>query len=401
MRPILLLLTAALAVTGCKETRSDLPAKGTPFTDSVYGATLVRISDKTTDNYSGHGIQNEYARADAWNADGSYLILRSNDGVFYLYSGSTYALVRSLDELGGGQELEPRWHDTDPDVFYYVAGPNLKRFRVSTGNQEVVHDFTAQFPGCHFVSTGVEGDASRDRRYWCFEVSDSLFNLLAVCVYDVLTDSVVGRKTSFPDAVNHVTMDAGGNHAVVAYDDSVPFESYSPDFSRVVRMPTGALGHADVALTKDGRDVIVYQNIATDFIEMADLETGTATQLLAIPFDVNTDIGLHVSGNCYDKPGWVLVSTYGAKNPDAGRQHSWMDNLLFMLELKPNPDTAKLAQTRCYTGTKPRSNYFAESFASINHAGTRVIFGSNWGILSLDDYTDAYELRMPADWDSR
>jgi hypothetical protein len=385
-------------VAACREAKPDLPAKGQVFNDSLYGATLVRISDKAADNYSGNGIQNEYARADAGNADGSYLILRSNDGVFYLYNGTSYALVRSLDELGGGQELEPRWDASNPDVFYYVAGPNLKRFRVSGSSQEVVHDFTVEFPGCSYVSTGVEGDASQDRRYWCFEVSDSLFNLMAVCVYDMETDSVLGRKTTFPDAVNHVTMDASGAHAVIAYDATVPFQSFSRDFSTMVQMPAGALGHADVALTATGRDVVVYQNVQTDFIEMADLETGAATQLLAIPFDVNTDIGLHISGNCYDTPGWVLVSTYGAKNPEPGHSHSWMDNLLFMLELDASPETLKLAQTRCHTGARPGSNYFAEAFASINRAGTKVVFGSNWGILSPEDYTDAYEVRMPAGW---
>lgn len=400
MRPILQLTLLAAFVAGCKEARSDLPVKGTVFTDSVYGTTLVRISDKDADQYSGNGIQNEYARADAWNADGSYLILRSNDGIYYLYDGTTYDLVRSLEELGGGQELEPRWDANDPDVFYYVAGPSLERCSVGSRSQEVVHDFTREFAGCSFVSTGVEGDASSDRRYWCFMVSDSLFNLMAVCVYDRSEDSVVGVKTTFPVAVNHVTMDVSGAHAVIAYDESVSFQSFSRDFNTTVQMPAGGLGHNDVALTAMGRDVIVYQNVQTDFIEMADLETGVGTQLLAIPFSTNTDIGLHISGNCCETPGWVLVSTYGAKTPAAGNSHSWMDNLLFMLELESVPDTVKLAQTRCYTGSSPRSNYFAEAFASINQAGTRVVFGSNWGVLSPEDYTDAYELRMPSGWNN-
>jgi hypothetical protein len=75
-----------------------------------------------------------------------------------------------------------------------------------------------------------------------------------------------------------------------------------------------------------------------------------------------------------------------------------MDNLLFMLELKASPRLYKLCETRCYTGSAPRSNYFAEAFASINRAGTRVVFGSNWGRLSPEDYTDAYEARLPAGW---
>ena len=31
-------------------------------------------------------------------------------------------------------------------------------------------------------------------------------------------------------------------------------------------------------------------------------------------------------------------------------------------------------------------------------AGTRVVFGSNWGIYSPQDYTEAYEVTLPAGW---
>jgi hypothetical protein len=75
-----------------------------------------------------------------------------------------------------------------------------------------------------------------------------------------------------------------------------------------------------------------------------------------------------------------------------------MDNLLFMLELDSSPRVVKVAGTNCYTGDKPRSNYFAEAFASVNVAGSKVVWGSNWGSYSPDDYTDAYEARLPQGW---
>jgi hypothetical protein len=92
---------------------------------------------------------------------------------------------------------------------------------------------------------------------------------------------------------------------------------------------------------------MVFQSNTTDSITMVDLVTGAATPLVAIPFDVSTDIGLHFSGNCAGTPGWVLVSTYGAENPPSGQAHSWMDNLLFMVELKADPRIVKLCRTRC------------------------------------------------------
>ena len=62
----------------------------------------------------------------------------------------------------------------------------------------------------------------------------------------------------------------------------------------------------DLALASDGRDVMVYQNTATDWIAMAYLKTGVETNLVKIPFNVSEDIGLHFSGNCADTPGWAL-----------------------------------------------------------------------------------------------
>ncbi len=393
---LILVALAAVLAAGCEKPLAELPAKGVFFADSLHGAQLCRMTDRS-DGYSGNGIQNEYARADAWNCDGTYCVLRGNDGTYYLYREDGFALVRSLGEVGTEQEMEPRWHESDPSLFYYLVGTQLRTYDLDNSNSALIHDFAGLVNRCRYITTGVEGDASRDRRYWALMLCDSLFNLLGVCTYNLDRDSVLGLKTSFPDAVNHVTMSVSGNRVVIAYD-SRPFQSFNLDFSGEVDMPAGAMGHADVAITADSTDVIVYQNVATDYIEMADLVTGAATQLLSIPFDVNPDIGMHISGNCDLVPGWVLVSTYGALNPPPGKTHSWMDNLLFMLELEASPRIYKLCRTRCYTGSSPRSNYFAEAFASINRAGTRVVFGSNWGRLSPDDYTDAYEARLPAGW---
>jgi len=385
---------------GCKKsgTGQELPSRGQVFTDSAYGSVMVRISDKDTDGYEGNGIQNEYARADAWSSDGSRIVLRSNDGGFYLYDAVNYSMTRDLSALSGGQELEPRWPAGDASGFWYLAGPCLMWYDIDRTAGDTVHDFRAEFASCNVVTTGVEGDASGDGRYWCLMIRDADWNLVACCVYDREQDSVVGSRTDFHDEIDYVTMDASGTHCVIGYDTS-PMRSYYRDFSHEVTLPDGAVGHSDIALTEDSTDVIVIQNTATDWISMVDLETGAETNLVSIPFDVNTDIGLHFSGNCYGKPGWVLVSTYGAVNPEPGQSHSWMDNLLFMVELKPDPRVVKLCETGCYTGQNPRSNYFAEAFASINLSGTKAVFGSNWGVLDPEDFTEAFEVRLAAGWD--
>lgn len=394
-------LGAALFILPCCDNDVALPVKGLPFTDASYGATIVRMTDKKTDGYEGSGIQNEYAKADAYNSDGSYLILRSNDAHWYLYSTADYRLEQDLSGLVGSQELEPRWHNANPAIFYYLHDTQLMEYDISSGGQRAVHDFKADFADCAIITTGTEGDASRDRRSWCFMITDDMFTVQAVCVYDMAADAVVGTMTAFPDAVNFTTMDASGSHAVIGYD-SQPYQACSRDFSRIVDFTQGAAGHGDVALTADGRDVMVYQNVANDFIAMTDLETGVEIRLVDIPFAVNTDIGLHISGNCYAVPGWVLVSTYGAENSPAGQAHSWMDTLLFMLELQENPRIIKIARTHAYTARDPdavEKNYFAEAFASINEDGSRIVFGSNWGQYVPQDYSDAYEVHLAPGWE--
>jgi hypothetical protein len=169
-----------------------------------------------------------------------------------------------------------------------------------------------------------------------------------------------------------------------------------------VKLPEGSAGHGDAALTADGRDVYVYQNVRNDYICMADMASGVETKLLHIPFEVNPDIGMHVSGNCAATPGWVLVSTNGAEEPPSGKRHSWMDNQLFMLELKGNPRVWRVAHTVSYTDKRATGdqNYFAEAFAAVDTGGTRVFWGSNWRDFK-QDYSDTYQALLPPGWVAR
>ena len=387
------------------------PEKCTTITDANFGTTIARITAEG--EYSGAGIENEYARADPGNSDGTYLILRANSGEWHIYNASTFEMIFQLTGHieEGGEELEPRWDAADPNTFYYLDGSMLRSYNVATRTAGTVHDFNDEFPSAAFITTKTEGDASLDRRYWCFMVENEDYSILSVIVYDRTSDTVVGQKSSFIDGINWVSMDMSGSHCVIGYEDSdadgddvtPPAGVFSLNFGSSVSLPTGANGHMDLVLASDGRDVMVYQNNSTDFIEMADLETGAATQLIPIPFDVNGDIGLHVSGNSSATPGWALISTYGSRNPPSGQSHSWMDNQLFMVELKASPRIWRIAHNYSYTSDdyNPDNpvNYFAESFATINTEGTKIFFGSNWEIFTDLEYSDTYQVLLPEGWE--
>jgi hypothetical protein len=379
-------------------TNVAMPQKGAAFTDPNFHSTIVRITDRT-DGYSGSGIENEYSKTDPENSDGTIVILRGNNGEWYLYDTTSFQMLK---QFGGwfvdGVEPEPRWSATDPKLLYYIYESQLRTYNVDSDVSKVIHDFKTDYPTASYITTGSEGNPSLDQRYWSFMVEDSDYNLILAVVYDKQTDRIVGHRETFPDKVEDVSMDISGKHCMLGFDSHV-FQICSRDFSLIKDLPAGANGHNDFALTIDGRDVLVYQNIQNDFICMTDLDTVQEIHLLSIPFSVNIDIGLHVSGNCAEKPGWALVSTYGAKNAPPDENHSWMDTQLFMLELKQNPTIWRIAHTHAYTSNyySGEKNYFAEAFATINRDGSRIYFGSNWGDFNLD-YTDVYQVDLPSEW---
>lgn len=377
-----------------------VPEKGKLHQDPDFLTTIARVTQKS-DGYAGPGIENEYARCDPENSDGTRLILRANSAECYLYDPASWAFIKQITAFSDCiQEPEPRWDQTNSKVFYYLCNTELRSYNIDSDASTTIHDFKHEFPNAADISTKVEGDASMDRRFWCFMVEDSLFNLLGVIVYDRTADSVVGCKTSgFPDAINWVSMDMTGKHALIGFESINYVQAFDQSMAAATNLPAGSNAHADLALGADGHDLFVYQNTATDFISYYDLNSGTETQLLPIPFDVNGDIGLHFSGNCSGTPGWVLVSTYGSSNPPPGQPHSWMDCQLFMLELKANPRVWRIAHTQSYTSRdySGEKNYFAEAFAAINAKGTRIYWGSNWRNFTTD-YTDTYQVIMPDNW---
>jgi hypothetical protein len=223
------LALVALAGVGCRTTRPSLPAKGVFFPDSLYNSTLARMTDKATDGYSGPGIENEYSRADAENCDGTRVILRGQDGEWYLYNRPGYNMLKHFSSLGLGEEPEPRWDASAPNRFYYLYGSELRQYDITGDTYLAIHDFKTEYPGASFITTKTEGDASLDRRHWCFMVEDSAFNVLAVVCYDRELDSVIGAKTSFPDGINWVSMDMSGSHCIIGYESS-PAELFARPF---------------------------------------------------------------------------------------------------------------------------------------------------------------------------
>lgn len=364
----------------------DEPPARMPFTDPVFGTCLVRVTDCQDDlspDDPSAGLKNEYSRVQSFNADGTYLLARSIEARWYLYEAATLRPVAELPLV-----VEPRWHATDPSVLYHFDETRLMAFDLDTGQNKTVHDFAGLVPGqeLSMVWTRYEGSPSIDGNLWGLLAQDTDWRAVALLVYDLDLDRVVAlRELNGDPQIDAVTISPLGNY-YLAYHDETCEEGQLGDeahpcglmvYDRDLQHGRGLLpviGHSDTALDSQGREVLVFQDIRRDEISILDLETGQAWPLLPIDFS-HSRLGFHFSGRAVRAPGWVVVSTSSGAQPPA----TWMDDQVFVLELKPGGRVVRLAHTHSVVDETQEHDYWAEPHASPNPDLTRILFTSNWG----------------------
>ncbi|MBN1263938.1 MAG: hypothetical protein JXA25_00490 [Anaerolineales bacterium] len=384
------------------------PAARTPYLDAVFNTCIIRVTDRHTDidpDDPSPGLKNEYSRVQSFNADGSLLLARGIEGTWYLYNAA------SLQPLGQlPLEVEPRWSSSDPMLIYYIDETRLMFYNISTGQQTAVHEFRDDLPGYDpvMVWTRYESGPTMDTRYWGLMAQDQDWLPSAFLVYDLETDQVTALRdlrswSEEAREIDTVAISPLGTY-FLAYLDLYCEEGELGDdqhpcglmvYDRNLENGRSLLrivGHSDTALDENGREVFVYQDIDTDTISMLDLESGQITPLHPIDFS-HTAIGLHFSGRAYEKPGWVLVSTHDGDTAS----HTWMDDQVFALELKPDGQVIHLAHTHSIVDESQEHDYWAEPHASVNQDFTRVLFTSNWG-RSGSETVEMYMVYTPAGW---
>jgi hypothetical protein len=388
------------------------PAPRLWFTDPTFGTCVVRVTDRANDLSPGDsstGLKNEYARVQSFNADGSRLLVRSIDAIWYLYD------AHSLQPLGQlPLEIDPRWDASNSDLIYYSDETRLMSYNLRSGGQSLVHDFATDFPGQPLVAvwTRYEGSPSLDGRYWGLMAQDQNWQTAALVVYDQVQDRVIASRdmrgmSEMAREIDTVTISPLGDYFLAYHDayceagqpgdDAHPcgLMVYDRDLTNG-RSLLRIVGHSDLALDAQGREVLIYQDIDTDNISMLDLATGSVTPLWPIDFS-HTPIGLHFSGRALRRPGWALVSTYNGGHPT---DYTWMDDQVFAVELRAGGRVVRLAHTQSLVDENQEHDYWAEPHASVNPDFTRVVFTSNWG-RSGTGQVDMFMSELPPDWPER
>jgi hypothetical protein len=370
---------------------SPEPPPRVPFRDPVFSACVVRITDGHADpapDDPSAGLTNEYSRVQSFNADGSRILIRGTEGTWYLYNADS---LLPLGEVPLGED--PRWSASNPDVVYYSEETRLMSFDIRTSAQAVVHEFAGDLSGygAAMVWIRYEGSPSADGRWWGLMAENPDWLAVAYLVYDLQTDSVValrdlrGRGEPARE-IDSVTISPLGNYFLAFMDKSCGAGTLGSEedpcglmvYDRTLRNGRGLLriiGHADTALDSGGREALVYQDIDSDDIALLDLESGAAAPLWPIDFSRCAACGLHFSGRALRRPGRAVVSYYDG-DPVS---HTWMDDQVFAVELRPGGRIARLAHHHSAADPGCDQDYWAEPHASADWDLTRILFTANWG----------------------
>jgi hypothetical protein len=380
------------------------PSARESYIDPIFGTCVIRVTDRaqdlSPDDDSG-GLKNEYSRVQSFNADNSLILVRGIEATWYLYETASLRPIRQIPIV-----VEPRWDSKDPNTLYYVDETRLMAYHVSDGGQDILYDFADDFPGQRLstVWTRYEGSPSFDSRYWGLMAEDMESLTVGFLIYDMLEDRLIAKRLlPDPAEIDSVTISPLGNYFLAYFDEYCERGEQGSDsnpcglmvYDRELnngRSLLRIIGHSDLALDSEGREVLVYQDIDTDDISILDLASGEITPLFAIDFSFSA-IGLHFSGRAQERPGWALVSTHNGANPSA----TWMDDQVFAIELHAGGRVVRLAHTHSIVDESQEQDYWAEPHASVNQDFTRILFTSNWGRSGTDE-VEMFMLELPSDW---
>lgn len=390
-----------------------VPSAGQPFFDQHFGTILTRATKSLN-------LRHEYSRFDPFNVDQSLIILHEFlGGDFAAYRTNSFPYDTAANRVTSLLPLdEPRWDPADAKTVWGLEGFRILQMNVENGQVSTVKDFAADptlgpiisdHPDLYRITTKNEGESSADKRYWALGLQGSAddYRLQYLFCWDRQLDQVVGVMPLAREEaalIDWVGMSPLGNWVLIG---GGPGSGNTAGLTMANRQLTAfhqlasATAHSDIGLDSQGREVIVMQNTATDYIDLIPIALDTvpvndaggygASSILPLirlyyASDANgLQGGVHLSCNCN---GYCLVSTYTA--PDLPEQN-WLDRTIVLARLdRSRPEVWYLAKVHNTTGA-----YWEETQASISTNGKKVVWASNWGTNVGMEQVFVMQLDMP------
>ena len=397
--------------------------QGVAIAAPYYGTPIVRVTKNKEEIAAGRkAIRSDYSRRQAFNADGTRMIMNRKDGYWCLFDADTLQQVG--DVLPGfAGDCEPIWHPTDPNIIWYLPmnGVGMKLFEMdirtrTSKTTELGPRLKAIWPEAEICWSKSEGSPSIDGRYWCWQVERSNFTMLGVVVYDRVEDKIIGNLSfDADDKPDHTSMSPSGEYATVswAYKDHLGTRAYTRDLK--TRHPAATTDvpyiimhikseHSDLALLPNGDDAYVFGDYTPGQgkLAMVNMRTGKRTDLLDM-YGGNTATAYHISTRCYKTPGFAVLSTYSEykSNPESGNLRNkadmqWFHRKVFVVSLEETPRFWPLAFADSDRLKEwGEAGYWAEPQATVNQNLTRILFNSSMNSTDVNDI-ECYMLALPA-----
>ncbi len=378
------------------------PARlGDAFTDPAYGTWITRATDAA--HGQGGRMRHEYSRRQAFNADNTRYLTQDGTGYWYLNDAATFTPLGLVEGMAG--DCEPLWHPTDPNRLYLTSrggGTTWWLLDVETGAKQVVYDFAADpvFPQATSYWTKGEGTTSADGRYLAlvatsYDAATKQVSAHGLVMLDLVDRRVVGSlpasRFPIPGALpDHVSTAPSGRYAVVSWlagDGGT--HAFSADFTSSRQLAAGS-EHSDLAVGADGRDQLVYADYGAGVIRAIDVATAESIPLHTLYPAQGEAYAVHLSGQAFDRPGWVVVSTYadsaayGDERPAATLRAEYRK--VWLLRTDGSGTALDVAHVRSDPSRLVGDAYFLEPQASVSRDLSRIIVATNIGPGNVESY---------------
>ncbi|MDO4888812.1 MAG: hypothetical protein Q3979_08995 [Actinomycetaceae bacterium] len=379
---------------------------GPAHIDAAYG-TRTYLATHPPDG-RGEPVRHDGSRRQAFNADNSRYITRDSGGAWYLYDAKTLQAIKKLDPLSG--DCEPIWHASDPDRLLFTSdggGTTWWTLNIKTGSTTVLFDFTGKtdWPEATSYWTGGEGTTSADGRFLSLmatrpgqEPNDGQNprdgEVYGLVTLDLKEKKIVGTldANDFPEPgamPQGISTSASGKYAVPSWPKGQGgTRAYTRTFGKSAELTKGS-GPADLAFGPGKQDYYVYADADRGKIMAVNLATRKRIALHTLePADGET-YSLHISGQAFDRPGWVVISTYddssddGAVSPSPTVRPEYRK--VWLLKLQPGGRALNVTHT--HAGEPHPDGDTAEGpQASASRDLSRILFASDFGAGDVESF---------------
>jgi hypothetical protein len=351
-----------------------------PVTDSKFGTTVTRISDRAAFDSNLQALRHNYSKNQPWNADESYLLLNFKYPAALL-DARTYKFVRWVN-----QPSQSVWSNINPSLMYGMAANTNQFVKLNIASGSDTYTVLHKFGDYEKIDFGAwEGNLSNDDRYAALVGTKA--GKVDFVIYDLLKDRIAARQTQPQGTtmnngngaiVNNISMSQSGKYVIVQYNKDgkgvhrgIHLLNRSLKFVRQLSTRRGT--HFDSCMDENGSESIVLTDNTTTAIVSVQYATGKKTTLLPA---AQANYSIHVSCRNSQRPGWAYISEFAGdldpENPDAVKKT--LDRT-FALKL----DGSGTIEQFAYPEHSLNKSYERQPQSVPNRDGTKVIFASDWG----------------------